>query len=95
MKNYTQSRNSAGSVLLSGTQPQLPGSLGWGGCTLADKYLLLFPCTVHPVLKKGTERAFDVSSFCGSARSGVLLVVLEWTNPLGKILKRPVCRAGL
>lgn len=28
VKNYTQSRNSVGSVLLSGTWPQLPGNLG-------------------------------------------------------------------
>lgn len=28
VRNYTQSRNSEGSVLLSGTQPQFPGNLG-------------------------------------------------------------------
>lgn len=55
VKNYTQSRNSAASILLSGTQPQLPGNLGWGDCTLGHKHLLLFPCTAHLILKKGTE----------------------------------------
>lgn len=45
--------NSAGCVLLLGTQRQLRG-LWERDCTTADKSLLLFSHTVHSVLKKGT-----------------------------------------
>lgn len=60
--------NSAGSVLLPGTQPQPPGVSG-GVCTSAGKPSLLFSCTLDLVLKKGTVRAFNPSFFRSSVRS--------------------------